>query len=169
MDWIIYWLIYTKSCFKLVMCWTKWCEQRVDINTAYQLSSNEPRSCFDPPCSTVTGLKRFQLKRLPRRAEGKCSRSECGGTTARQRNDNMWEWKGRVQVVLLLALECLFTHCMCSGLVFHSWHAAHLSCSSVYSCSLITCLVVLPSPWPRLPPVVPVLFCSVLIRRSMSR
>lgn len=99
------------------------------------------------------------------------------GTTERgnTRDDSMSERRRkkdereRVQVVQQSAVECLFSCCMCSSLVFHTWHASHLSCSSQYSSSVITCLVVLPSPWPQLPPVVTFLFCSTLIRRCMSR
>lgn len=67
---------------------------------------------------------------------------------AQEKQQHINREKGGVQVVPQSAMECLFTCYVCSGLVLHSWHAARLSCFSQYSSSVITCPVVLPSPWP---------------------
>lgn len=119
------------------------------------------------------GMKWFQLNRLPRRAErGSARRRERGGTTARGDNTLERERGGRKSAGCSTVSGwsvSLHAACVPGALALHSWHAAHLSCSSQYRGSVITCLVVLPSPWPRLPPVVTLLFCSTLIRRCMSR
>lgn len=127
---------------------TNICSKLVHIATALQhCHLNSTELCSDAPCSKVMRLKWFQLNRVPFKAKRKCTKRECGGTAAREVTARPKEG-GRLPLVSLSAQSCLFTCHVCSGLVFRCWHAALLSCSSQYSCGVITWLAVLPSPWP---------------------